>query len=354
MNGTTPQRLRLSVLLCTYNDARKLPRALDAILGQDRAPDEVVVVDDGSTDDTGQVLDRYRPNHPSLRTIALRENVGVVEAGRVGLAAVTGDFVYWASANDQVLPGFFAAAMDLLSQHPATGALVGQIEFQDVASGASHLQQVKAWRETRAYSPEEFHRDYLGGEWEWFSLGPSCIYRRQALIDAGGIRPELGAFSDSFAVRAMGLAHGICYLARPCARFYVGGRSYSDRLYRDPEALLAVAEHARRLMTTPPLSRVFPAGYAAAWHRRCVEGVAADQVGQFDEHHRRLLLLVAGQRPSPSGPWRLAHRLFRWTSAVQRRAGGALLRWRLSNHRVPGSDSADSPVAPDSTRGKQG
>jgi glycosyltransferase involved in cell wall biosynthesis len=307
-----PAPPRLAVLLCTYNDAARLPRALDAILAQSRPADEIVVVDDGSIDATAAVLTRYAAGHARLRVVTLPRNGGVVAAGLRGLGEVTAEFVYWASANDYVLPEFFARAMELAARHPQAGALLGQAAFESSRDGTRGLQEVRAWRDARHYAPAEFLRDYLGGEDIWFSLGPACIYRRAALAEAGGFRPELGAFCDSFAVRVMGLTHGVCYLPQPCANYFTGAKSYSDRLYRNPPALLAVVARAAALMREPPLAAVCPADYVARWEQQCRAAVGPHLVHTFEEKLWEARSLVT-EDPFRSAP---APFLSRWAFRV--------------------------------------
>ena len=54
----------MSVLLCNYNDAHYLPDSLTAICTQTRPPEEVVVLDDGSTDDSLEIIEEFRPTLP--------------------------------------------------------------------------------------------------------------------------------------------------------------------------------------------------------------------------------------------------------------------------------------------------
>lgn len=101
---TTIADARVSVVIPVYNGARYLGAALDSVLGQTHPPDEVVVVDDGSTDATPAVMAAY-----GARIVAVRqENRGGGAATNRGIAAATGEILAFLDADDLWLPGKLA------------------------------------------------------------------------------------------------------------------------------------------------------------------------------------------------------------------------------------------------------
>src|SRR6516225_6699424 len=76
---------RLSVVLPNYNHADFISRALMALLAQERAADEIIVVDDGSTDDSVSVIQQIATTAPSIRLLCSQANVGVIDALQRGL-----------------------------------------------------------------------------------------------------------------------------------------------------------------------------------------------------------------------------------------------------------------------------
>ncbi|MSP43003.1 MAG: glycosyltransferase family 2 protein [Alphaproteobacteria bacterium] len=103
---------RVSIVIPSYNHLHYLPRALDTALDQTFEDIEVIVVNDGSTDDTKQWLDAY--NHPKLRVIH-QENKRPAEAINTGIQAARGEYITWMSADNYCANYFveaFAAALD--------------------------------------------------------------------------------------------------------------------------------------------------------------------------------------------------------------------------------------------------
>ncbi len=109
----TPAPL-LTVVCNVFDDAERLPRAVaSALAGWTSADVEVVVVDDGSGDDTGRVADRLADDDSRVRVIHLDRNDGTPGAARnVGLDAARGEWVAFVDSDDEYLPGALRRLVD--------------------------------------------------------------------------------------------------------------------------------------------------------------------------------------------------------------------------------------------------
>ncbi len=193
----------IAVVIPNRNDVRYLPRCLDSVLRQDVKPDEIVIVDDQSTDDSITVIQQRIRDEPRARLIANSSNVGNHEAGNIGVRETQCDYVLTLSANDFVLPGFFAHAKSCLERFPGAGiwsALSMIVNDSGIVLG---LQPSPVVALTDAYfTPDESIRlAQRFGNW----FGQSTVtYKRSALI-------ELGMFDSSYAgladlIVALGIA----------------------------------------------------------------------------------------------------------------------------------------------------
>jgi len=90
----------ISVILPTYNRAAFLERAIGSIAGQTRVPDELIVVDDGSTDDTSAVLANLAKKLPFPMHVLRQENRGAAAARNLGIAHAHGDLLCFLDSDD--------------------------------------------------------------------------------------------------------------------------------------------------------------------------------------------------------------------------------------------------------------
>lgn len=216
----------LSVILPNYNDAQTLPDALEALLTQSRKPDEIIFVDDASTDDSVAVACRFAERDASLRVLRNETNSGTtVTLGR-GLQEATGDFVYLGASDDRVLPGAFEAALAALEEHPKAGLCCGDMEqFHDDGT-PPFIVRFLPGQPAGGFSPDAFREALLRQPYTVIPTN-STLIRRSALIEAGGLRPNLRWLTDWFALYVIAFRHGLCYVPQPFSSVRLSAGSFS-------------------------------------------------------------------------------------------------------------------------------
>ena len=98
---------RISVVVPAYNNETWLPRCLESLLAQTHANMEILVVNDGSKDGTGAVIDGYAAKYDRIKAIH-QENKGVTAARLTGMAASTGDWIGFVDSDDTVEPEMYS------------------------------------------------------------------------------------------------------------------------------------------------------------------------------------------------------------------------------------------------------
>lgn len=114
----------VSAIIPTYNRADLLARALDSIIAQDHRPIEAVVIDDGSTDHTGQIIAVYEPRlaDERIRLVFHRQSNGRAPRARnVGMKLASGAMYAFLDSDDLWLPCFVSTLLRLLEQYPSAG-----------------------------------------------------------------------------------------------------------------------------------------------------------------------------------------------------------------------------------------
>lgn len=126
MNGET-----ISVIVPAYNIAPWLPRCLDSLLAQTHPDLEIVVVDDGSSDETLAVLEEYAAKHPNIKAVH-KENGGVTSARLRGVEEASGDWIAFMDGDDSVEPQMYGRMLENAVRHGADISHCGhQIHFPD-------------------------------------------------------------------------------------------------------------------------------------------------------------------------------------------------------------------------------
>ena len=116
----------ISVIVPAYNVAPWLPRCLDSLLAQSHRALEIIVVDDGSADDTRQVMEDYAARDGRIKPI-FKENGGVTSARLAGAAAATGEWIGFCDGDDTVEPDMYRR---LLENAQAEGADISHCGHQ--------------------------------------------------------------------------------------------------------------------------------------------------------------------------------------------------------------------------------
>src|SRR5688572_17561927 len=97
----------LSAVIPNFNHGAHLPGCLDAVLSQSFQPIEVIVVDDGSTDNSAEILRSYASKNPLVKVYFNGENRGVAYTINRGLQLATGRYISLLGADDQIMPSLY-------------------------------------------------------------------------------------------------------------------------------------------------------------------------------------------------------------------------------------------------------
>lgn len=125
----------ISVIIPAYNAQDTIIKCLDSIMYQDGAPDfEIIVVNDGSTDNTGKIVQEYRYNRPNIQLANLLYNRGISVARNNGMRLATGRYITFVDADDMV--GVAHDAVHKLMKYPEHNTItpmqVDSVSYPDI------------------------------------------------------------------------------------------------------------------------------------------------------------------------------------------------------------------------------
>jgi glycosyltransferase involved in cell wall biosynthesis len=276
--------MSFSVIIPAYNRATLLPFTLAAVLAQIPPPDEVIVVDDGSTDGTAAVAAGHAG---PVRCIGIK-NSGDLVARNVGLRAAGADHVAFCDSDDLWRPGFLAAMHALWQAEPRMNAAYCDFlivrgetwgtdgKFSDAPEGF--------WDGLRMVLPEAgvFDIPVVERLIKFQPLFPSCMVAgRKFLLSVGGWDEGVGrTLGSDFATALLMADHPPLGIVR---QPLVGIRKHDNNFSRDVQAMnlgdAFVLEHV--LATRPSLLPLAPAIRASIQRRRLEAFDTAFSRGDF-------------------------------------------------------------------------
>ncbi len=203
----------VSVVVPTYNSARYIPEAVDSVLNQTYARHEVIVVDDGSTDDTRRILQSYSGQIHYV----YQDNQGPAAARNNGLRLARGEFVVFLDADDFLLPGKLAGQVACFEAHPGLGLV--HSGWRLVNRQGEKIADVRPWRD----APRLDLKTWL--LWKPVFMG-AMMFRRDELARSGGFDTRFRQAEDVDLVLRLalrGCRTAWVYASTVCYRQHGGG-----------------------------------------------------------------------------------------------------------------------------------
>lgn len=311
----------VSTIIPVHNRARMVVRAIESVLAQDWRPIEIMVVDDGSTDDASRELAGWAQRHPGLlRVVTRRAPGGPGVAREAGRAVAQGEFIQYLDSDDWLLPGKFSAQVAALRGCPAAVLAYGHAEEH-------HAGAAEAGRRVCPRSPvveAGFPALLLGRPWQ--TCAP--LYRRAALDEVGAWLPLWNEEDWEYDARLAALGRPVVMVDQFVGVYHRHGQGHLSGTPRHRRRTLRhqaiarsrIVAHALRAgvrRDAPEMQSAVRALFLLS--RQCGAAGLADDA-------RRLFILARDLSTSPDTlDWRGYATVSRWCGW---RAAGVAAAWR--------------------------
>jgi glycosyltransferase involved in cell wall biosynthesis len=246
----------LSVIVPNYNHARHLPACLRAIATQSAPPDEIIVIDDASTDNSVEVLEGLARQYPLVKIYRNAVNQGAMRTVNRGIDLAGGEFVCLPGADDEIMPGLFEKSLRLLAEHPQAGLCATVCRMRDLQSQLSYDFGVAISSQPCFLPPLEIVE--LARQGRLLLFGTSMLWRREALVAAGKYQMLLRWHCDWFAMFALAFRHGLCFVPEVLGEFRKDPSSLSNSGMKKIRVQLEVLRGALDLLDRPENQDVAP------------------------------------------------------------------------------------------------
>ena len=254
--SSRPETL-LTVVIPHFNQRDFLPRAVASILEGETREIEIIIVDDGSTDDSEAMLAFLEALNPRITVIRCKTNQGAPSALNRGLAAARSRYVSFLGADDFVTPNLYMPLVRALDNKPAAALACSQIAI--VGSDGS-------LRGIRPITPPSFRTEYLDPQTicrriestDHWICSTTAVYRTDLLRVAGGFDVTLGVFHDIIVERILAFQHGFVYVPGVRAVFRVAASTLSGSTLLDQNENTRQLEIARERLSTSIVGQLAP------------------------------------------------------------------------------------------------
>ncbi|MBT8004090.1 MAG: glycosyltransferase, partial [Rhodospirillales bacterium] len=230
----------VTIVLSNYNHGRYLPESLRNICEQTRPADKILVIDDGSTDNSVQEISKFEAQYSNLRMIRNPTNIGLQASIEKVMPLVVTDCMVWSASDDILLPNFLEKSMAALERHPNAGMCFSELT---VLKGDTGVVQRFATEPSVAHIydlqdlPEFIDPATVCARMRRSYFPPtsnSVVVRMWALKSVGYFRPELEWHSDWLTYNAVAIKFGSCVIAETLAHIREREDSYSAEGRREP------------------------------------------------------------------------------------------------------------------------
>ena len=257
----------ISVIVPVFNVAGYLPQCVDSLLSQDYGNLEVILIDDGSTDGSGEICDRYAALDSRVRAIH-QKNGGAAAAKNAGLRLATGEYLAFADSDDYLEPGAYGFLMKILLEN---GADAVQGSFREVYRNRAEEQRISE-EILEGYDyllrfPKDFSCALL-----WNKLYRRALFDGVFFEEGHKIDDEYFTYQGFLQPRKVVRADRIVYNYRKRASSVMSSPESAERLVLD--CLDSAAKRRQRILDTlPQLREPFDENYLdVIWYLSGNEG----------------------------------------------------------------------------------
>lgn len=143
----------LSVIIPAYNAAYSIATAIDSVLNQDYTNFELIIINDGSSDGTAKVMERYITSEKRVRMVSKCQNEGVAAARNTGLEVAVGEYIAFLDADDRVAPTMYSRLISTLEEYSCDMAMC-RIAYEYSRDSRNEIEVLPTIKEGILSEPE--------------------------------------------------------------------------------------------------------------------------------------------------------------------------------------------------------
>jgi glycosyltransferase involved in cell wall biosynthesis len=306
---------KISVIVPLYNTEKYLTKCLDSIERQTYEQLEIIVVDDGSTDGSGAIADRYAERDGRIKVIHKRRNEGLYHARLTGVRAATGEYIGFVDSDDTVSVDYFRSLLFAAEEAGADITLGRTVEENE--RGERYIHNIYHYYSPGKMTGEEARRAYWEQEGSCFIFHTvwNKLYRRSII---GDILFEKGKYNedDYWTYQVFDRAKKVAIVGKPMYNYLqragsIMGVGYNPRRLEGLQARVLRMEYLQKYPETADLTRQNLV-LDCMWH---LQSILRHLEGQAQKNAKRTVLDILKAVPKvPSNKLTLNAKYKLWYS----------------------------------------
>jgi len=233
--------MKISAIIPAFNAERTIARALHSVLAQTRPADEILVIDDGSTDKTVDVVRSFGDRVGLI----MQANAGVSVARNAGIASATGDWIAFLDADDEWLPKKLALQAEHLERHPEIDWTCGNF-YQQADGGSKRPLAHRVGSEPAGTDVlDDYLQAYCNHLYAWTT---TVVIRRSVFETVGMFEPGMKRAQDNdLWFRIAYRFPKVGYLSQPLAVYHLDTPDSSTKINNSVDFMIGLVERHERL-----------------------------------------------------------------------------------------------------------
>ncbi len=207
------KKISISALIPNFNHGHYIGIQLDSMINQTRPPDEIIIIDDASTDDSVEIIEGYIAKYEYIKLIKNDFNCGVESNINKLIDYSNGDFVFLSAADDKVESIFFEEVEKVARKFPDVGVISGLVRLIDSDGTNRGIRMMPIISDQPLYLDPVAVNESFKKFGRWIQIS-AMVLNRKYVLEEGGQDTEVGSFADNFLAMVIALKNGAYFIPK--------------------------------------------------------------------------------------------------------------------------------------------
>ena len=216
--------MKLSVIIPNYNHGHFINEQIESIVNQTYKCHEIIIIDDKSTDNSVEIINKIIDKYPFIKLIQNEKNIGPLNTLNHGLEISSGNYIYFPSADDRICKNLFQEAFLMFNKYPQSGMFSALGYQMDKEGRFQNLVSSPLISKVKIYLNSSDVKKYLSKYGFWI-VGQTMIFKKKCFTDFDlKFNPQLKHYSDILVPLVIASKYGACFVPKTLAswRYYSG------------------------------------------------------------------------------------------------------------------------------------